>query len=508
MHRIVRGMLALLIFASIAAPLAAPTPVGADYGVPNGYFFTQTGGGDGKGFTIADDSASSFWSEFNRLGGVQAVGYPISTRYISDGFVVQAMQRVIFQWRPEVGQVYTINVFDDLSRAGKDDWLLAVRQTPRPLGPDFDAGLSWEDAMAKRLALLDDNPAIRDAYYGVVGDPILMNGLPTSPVADMGNHYALRAQRVVFQQWTEDVPWAVAGQVTMALGGSIAAEAGLIPSNVLQAESAPGAAPLVRPADPAVQLPSMPAGGFGHGFQVDQAADLDRALGMTSEAGFGWVKFQVPWKDIEPQPGQINWTSFDAAVARASGRGLRILFSVTAAPMWARPGGSDLHENGPPTSPEPFARFLGAMADRYRGKVTAYDVWNEQNLSREWGGPGRQNAAEYVAMLQAAHRSIKAADPQALVITGALTPAGNVDLGQGYLAIDDSGLPASDVPGRRRGLLRRGGRSPQRVQQCPGARSPEPGRALSRRRLPRAPQLLLPQLRVLPGDHGGERGRR
>lgn len=82
--------------------------------------------------------------------------------------------------------------------------------------------------VAIRLAVLDGFPAIREAYFADV-DPIDAHGLPVSDVVDMGNHYALRAQRTVFQLWKEDVPWARAGEVTLALGGSIAREAGILP---------------------------------------------------------------------------------------------------------------------------------------------------------------------------------------------------------------------------------------------------------------------------------------
>ena len=40
----------------------------------------------------------------------------------------------------------------------------------------------------------------------------------------------MRAQRVVFQEWKEDVPWARRGEVTVALGGDIAKEAGILPN--------------------------------------------------------------------------------------------------------------------------------------------------------------------------------------------------------------------------------------------------------------------------------------
>ena len=79
------------------------------------------------------------------------------------------------------------------------------------------------------LAVMDAFPAIRATYFGVVGDPIQANGLPVSDVVDMGNHFALRSQRVVFQEWKEDVPWAQRGTVTVALGGDIAKEAGILP---------------------------------------------------------------------------------------------------------------------------------------------------------------------------------------------------------------------------------------------------------------------------------------
>jgi len=435
-----RVFLALLVGLSAIPPLGLPRKASADYSIGNGYFYTQTGGGGGRGFSIVDDGAALLWSEFNRLGGVDAVGYPTSTRFLWDGFIVQATQRVVLQWRPEARQAYAVNVFDLLHQAGKDDWLLAVRATPRPLGPEFDAGLTWEQIVAKRLSLLGQNIAIRNAYYGVVGDPLLMNGLPTSPVTDMGNHYALRAQRVVFQHWKEDVPWALAGQVTVALGGSIAAEAGLLPPGAIEAEAAPGAVPSIVTApgsEAGPQFPAMPAGGFGYGFQVDQGADYDRALRLTSEAGFKWVKVQVRWKDLEPAPGAVTWGFFDPVIAKAQARNLKVLFSVTTAPDWARPAGADLSMNGPPASPEPLARLVGSIASRYKGRVAAFEIWNEQNLSRDWGGAGRQSAPEYVALLQEAYRAIKAADPAALVITGALTPAGNVDLGSGLLAVDD-----------------------------------------------------------------------
>ncbi len=75
------------------------------------------------------------------------------------------------------------------------------------------------------------------------------------------------------------------------------------------------------------------------------------------------------------------------------------------------------------------------MAARYKGRVKAYEIWNEQNLYYEWGGRGgKLNAGRYVQLLAAAYNAIKSVDPGAIVISGALTPTGVND---GDIAIDD-----------------------------------------------------------------------
>src|SRR5262249_6624956 len=144
-------------------------------------------------------------------------------------------------WRPDAGQVAFVNVFDRLHDLGKDDFLLKARQTPPPRALD-DAGKPWEQVVAGHLALLDGYPALKAAYLAAPGAPVQANGLPVSDVADYGSVYVARAQRVVLQQWKQDVPWARAGQVTVALGGDIAKEAGILPDPAaLQPTDPPGA---------------------------------------------------------------------------------------------------------------------------------------------------------------------------------------------------------------------------------------------------------------------------
>jgi hypothetical protein len=96
-----------------------------------------------------------------------------------------------------------------------------------------------------------------------------------------------------------------------------------------------------------------------------------------------------------------------------------VLLSVVRSPAWYTADGSD----GLPEDPADLARFLGAMAERYQGRVHAIEVWNEQNLAHETGGViSLDDAGHYVELLAASYQAIKAADPGMLVVVGAPSP--------------------------------------------------------------------------------------
>ena len=164
--------------------------------------------------------------------------------------------------------------------------------------------------------------------------------------------------------------------------------------------------------------------GVGHEDTVDAIQDL----------GFQWLKQQIEWKKFEVAEGQYDWAEIDRLVETCNENGIYLLLSVVKAPDWARGPNPDTSVEGPPANPQDFADFVGAMATRHRGRIHAYEIWNEQNLHYEWGNE-QLDAARYVRLLAAAYSAIKAADPQALVISGALTPTGGDG---GVRAVEDA----------------------------------------------------------------------
>jgi N-acetylmuramoyl-L-alanine amidase len=235
----------------------APNDAPLDYPVANGRFFTQAngnGGGGSLGYGVTDEGGIRLWTAMQQLGGPEVVGYPVSQRFEWNGFSVQAFQKLVLQWRPETGSVSFINVFDELNQAGKDPWLRNVRSTPERLGPNED-GKSWDQVVADRISWLDDSPGIKARYLGTA-DYVTRYGLPTSRIEDVGDAQVVRFQRAVMQLWKVNVPWAKAGDVTVANGGDIGKEAGLYPRAAVALEESP------TPAEPEVQpvvLPSNPS---------------------------------------------------------------------------------------------------------------------------------------------------------------------------------------------------------------------------------------------------------
>jgi hypothetical protein len=149
-----------------------------------------------------------------------------------------------------------------------------------------------------------------------------------------------------------------------------------------------------------------------------------RDLGLIQEMGFTWIKQSFPWRDIEwAAKGHFNWTMADEVVRRANNRGLKLLARIDRQPFWTQADDSTLLENAPPANLADFGDYCYTLADRYRGKIAAYQIWNEPNLAREWGNQP-PDPAVYVELLRTCYIAIKHADPNALVISAGMAPTG------------------------------------------------------------------------------------
>jgi polysaccharide biosynthesis protein PslG len=156
-------------------------------------------------------------------------------------------------------------------------------------------------------------------------------------------------------------------------------------------------------------------------------ADMDKTLNLLTGAGFNWARQWFSWESVEPTKGVYSWDTLDKVVNAANQHNVKLMLLFVRSPAWAGANG------GIPQDKQTFATFMGAVAARYKGKVAAYEIWNEENLASETGG--HVDPTQYVELLKAAFPAIKAADPCAVVVYGGLTPTGVNDPS---VAIDDT----------------------------------------------------------------------
>jgi hypothetical protein len=196
-----------------------------------------------------------------------------------------------------------------------------------------------------------------------------------------------------------------------------------------------GAAAEEALAEPPAKQPThpWPADSFGYGAQSHAVVgDPNYAMDVLSnQLGLDWVKIQMEWHLVQPDSETFQWYHYDGAVNEANARGLNVLFSVVGSPEWTRAAGG---RNGPPDDYAQYANFLTALLNQYPGKIHAIEVWNEQNIDREWSTPQGLSPGNYVQFLSQANEAIKAVDPNVIVISGALAPTGVHD---GVTSYDD-----------------------------------------------------------------------
>ena len=184
--------------------------------------------------------------------------------------------------------------------------------------------------------------------------------------------------------------------------------------------------PELRHAD----APAIGANTFLH--READPAKVERELELLARAGIGLIRQEIQWVEIEPHAkgvyidnhGEDSWAKFDRMVDLARGFGIEVLARLDRPPPWATPGFNPQVNPSiqmPPADFTDFADFAAAVAERYRGKVKYFQIWNEPNLFGEWGGRPPDPAA-YLDMLREVGAAVRAANPDAVIVLAGLAP--------------------------------------------------------------------------------------
>ena len=199
--------------------------------------------------------------------------------------------------------------------------------------------------------------------------------------------------------------------------------AGCNSANLPTTEPTSTTVPALMGDEPVQQLFDSPEYGI-HAFMWWKPDLIEEDLDLVNEMGFRWVKQKFAWREIEGiEKGKFDWYRPDRIVEEAEKAGLNLVIRLDRQPFWSEPEENRWFDNQPPGNLQDFGDYCGAVADRYSGRIAAYEVWNEPNLGREWG-ERPPNPVEYTELLKVCYEAIKEADPEAIVISAGLAPTG------------------------------------------------------------------------------------
>lgn len=202
-------------------------------------------------------------------------------------------------------------------------------------------------------------------------------------------------------------------------------------------------------------------GNIGLVFASSQPTDFEFDDASLTESGGGALTNRFPWPqvpfgtlrlwdsgtnwhDLEPKKGVFNWALLDDWVNRARTGGVsQVILTLGQSPSWASsdPTRFSYYGSGasaPPASLQDWKDYVRAVAERYRGRIRYFEIWNEPNDATFYSG----SVQELVDLTREASLILKEVDPNNKVITPPAYSSGYLRL---FLAAD--GAQYADIVG-------------------------------------------------------------
>ncbi len=145
-----------------------------------------------------------------------------------------------------------------------------------------------------------------------------------------------------------------------------------------------------------------------------------------------WVRFEIPWSEVQAADGTYSWDTIDSFVKALAERNIRAAVSLNYVPRWI--GSWE-------TAAKSYEAFSQSVVERYKPGgvfaksngwrsygITHWEILNEPNLPGYGWGHHEVDAAtfveEYASLLVSAHHGIRSADRAAVILLGGLSPDG------------------------------------------------------------------------------------
>ncbi|MDI6782794.1 MAG: sugar-binding protein, partial [bacterium] len=130
-------------------------------------------------------------------------------------------------------------------------------------------------------------------------------------------------------------------------------------------------------------------------------------------SGAQWARQDFWWGIVEPEQGKFEWEFPDKVVDQYRKYGINLFPIICYGSAWQK-------SEAPTTDAERklAARYTYLLVSRYRNTVHAWEIWNEPNILPFWSP--KPNPADYAALLKECYTAAKNANPNCIIVGGAL----------------------------------------------------------------------------------------
>lgn len=153
---------------------------------------------------------------------------------------------------------------------------------------------------------------------------------------------------------------------------------------------------------------------------VDFGMNVNGLVGNYPTIPVGALRlWSSQWQGLQPEPKKWNWETLDAEVEKAKGVPIVLVLGTTARWASVRPDEENVPwpdrpgTTAPPKRIEDWEKYVAAVAQRYRGKVRAYELWNEPTSAWFWAG----SPEELAKLTRSAARVLRSIDPKAIILS-------------------------------------------------------------------------------------------
>jgi hypothetical protein len=184
----------------------------------------------------------------------------------------------------------------------------------------------------------------------------------------------------------------------------------------------------VQSSDEVLKPPLVPVPATFFGMHIHRAAVSTPWPPVSFKAWRLWDT-HTTWVQLEPRKGDWDWRMLDRTVNVAQAHGVELLYTMGRTPQWASARPQEMGENpnaqpggmAEPKNLEDWRNYVRTVATRYKGRIKAYEVWNEPNLPNFYSGTPQA----MVDLAREAYTVLKQVDPEVIVVSpSAVGPTG------------------------------------------------------------------------------------